>query len=391
MTAPLRTARTARRGTRRRGAILVLMTTMSVAMLTLAALVINVSFLELTNTELRACTDAAAKAALITLSETQSMDDARAAARWACDNNLVAGEAVQLRDSEIEFGYGSKQGNGTYTFTPGVEPTNSVRVNAQRTDGSISGGVPTFLSGFLALDRFQASQVSTATRVDHDILVVLDRSGSMAWDMSGVEFQYPDSADVGSVLQGYFSPPFNPGSRWAALVDALDIFRVVVNQRDLNAQIGLVSFASDYTFGHFSSTRVSTDLGLTLDTSAFLSSANLVGSKPIIGDTNIAAGIDAATLALTDPVVSRLTANRTMVVFTDGVRTEGIDPVIAAASAAAERITIYTVTFGDGADQLSMIDVADIGQGEHYHATDAASLEAAFRAIAEQLPAVLTE
>ncbi len=48
-------------------------------------------------------------------------------------------------------------------------------------------------------------------------------------------------------------------------------------------------------------------------------------------------------------------------------------------------------SLGAGADQSQMQNVATATSGNHYHAPDAAALEAAFREIALTLPVVLTE
>ncbi len=375
----------------RRGVVLVLLAFMSVAMLVFAALVINWSYIELTRTQLQAAADAAAKAALLELSENQSYDDARQAARNTALKNLVAGHQLQLSDADIVFGNGHRDGGDRVVFTPDGVPTNSVRVDARRSGGSMSGAVPVLFAGFLQTKTFEAARYSTATRIDHDICVVVDRSGSMAWDLTGVEFSYPAELGEGSTLQAYFTPPHATGSRWAAVVNALQLFRAVILQRDLNAKIGLVSYASDYEFGYYNSERVTLDQPLSKSTQLFVDAAIGIGESPIIGDTNIAAGLETGGAALTDPAVSRFTANRTLILLTDGHPTEGLSPDVVAVGLAGQRIDIHTITFGEGANQALMQTVASIGRGEHYHATTDEALSEAFRQIAEQLPAVLTD
>jgi hypothetical protein len=49
------------------------------------------------------------------------------------------------------------------------------------------------------------------------------------------------------------------------------------------------------------------------------------------------------------------------------------------------------VTFGEGADQNLMQDVAEIGGGKHYHAATGAELVAIFEEIANNLPTILTK
>ena len=79
-----------------------------------------------------------------------------------------------------------------------------------------------------------------------------------------------------------------------------------------------------------------------------------------------------------------------MVLLTDGIYNRGRDPRLAAQDAADAGVIIHTVTFSDAAEQQAMIDVAAATGGNHYHAPDAATLDAIFREIALTLPVLLT-
>jgi len=375
---------------------------MSAALISVGALVINWAYLELTHSQLRAATDAAAKAAVVTLSESQDVEEARRAARDLAALYRVGGQSLLLADDDIVFGNGKgDQANG-FTFFPGVEPMNFVRVNARVGGAGPTGAVSVKFANLLPTEEFSVEKEAVAGRYDHDICVVVDRSASMAWDLTGVDFSYPSTFNDDSTLQNYFRAPYvgydaseadplKRQSRWGALVDALEVFRSVVDQRDLNPQIALVSYASDYVFGEFSSWSVTLDQALDPDTEQFLLAAYVIGGEPIIGDTNIHAGITVGTATLTSSAQRRATANRTLILLSDGRRTEGDDPVLAAEEAASQRVTIHTVSFGDGADLDVMDTIAQVGGGTHYHADTADELASAFEQIAEQLPAVLIE
>ena len=85
-------------------------------------------------------------------------------------------------------------------------------------------------------------------------------------------------------------------------------------------------------------------------------------------------------------------AAKTMVVMTDGIHNRGIDPEdVATNLLGSYNLTIHTVTFGDGADQDKMQDVAVIGGGKHYHAATGAELVQIFEEIANNLPTILTK
>lgn len=81
-----------------------------------------------------------------------------------------------------------------------------------------------------------------------------------------------------------------------------------------------------------------------------------------------------------------------MVVMTDGNHNRGTDPDdVAVTLMSTGNLDIQTVTFGGGANQQAMIDVANIGNGNHYHAESGAQLASVFEEIANNLPTILTE
>lgn len=375
----------------RRGATLVLIAVMSTALVSLGAFVINWSYVELTNTQLRSACDAAAKAAVVTMSQTQEMDAARVAAQEIAAEYRIGGLQLILEDGDIEFGNGEPNGSGGYTFVANQQPLNCARVVARCGGSSATASVPVLFASLMEKDSFDLEKDAVAGRYDHDVCVVVDRSGSMAWDLTSVDFSYPGEYNDDSTLQNYFRAPHPTGSRWAKLVDSLEVFREVIDRRDLNAKVGLVSYASNYTFGLFQSTTVTADQVMSSNTSLFVEAAEAIGEEPIIGDTNIGAGIDTGVSVVTSPTEGRLTANRTIVLLSDGVRTEGADPVSRATAAAANRITVHTISFGDGADQNVMQQIADATGGSHYHANSGEELMSAFEQIAEELPAVLIQ
>jgi hypothetical protein len=94
---------------------------------------------------------------------------------------------------------------------------------------------------------------------------------------------------------------------------------------------------------------------------------------------------------LTDPATARTTAFKSMIVLTDGLRTEGPDPVAIAAEAWSLNITVHAITFGGNADQALMQAVAAAGHGKYYHAPTSAQLVTAFQQIALALPTILTK
>lgn len=385
------------RGRQRRGNIIVLTAVLITGLLALGAMSINLTQIATTKTELRLASDAAAKAGSITLGQTQNVGAARRAAKQIAAKHRVNGKSMKIHNVDVDFGFSRQQDDGSYSFQENVRPFNSVRVNARIGEDTRYGEGEYYMKGILDPGNFSLHYESTAARVDHDLCLVVDRSGSMAWDMSNEEWSYPPQEDDGntendteSIMQRYFEPPHPALSRWAALTRSTDMFFDHLDTLDVEVQSGLVSYSSNFVFGIYTSEASTTHSELTLDHTSLQPPLEELGEEPLIGNTNIASGMQAAYDVLTGPG-SRLTAKGTMVVLTDGINNQGTDPVEVARAAAAANITVHAITFSEQADTELMTRVAAAGGGNLFDAPDEASLQEAFRRIADTLPSVLTQ
>jgi len=338
----------------RNGAMLVLVAFMLVILLVMTAFAVDVAYMQLVRTELRTSTDAASKAASEALARTQSIDEARAAARAVANLNTVAGDGLQLADGDIIFGEAEQNGNGTFQFQAGSSTPNSVQVVGRRSNGSLSGSVPLFLGGLLGRDTFEPELASTSTGLVRDIAIILDRSGSMT------------ETDAGNGL-----------TRNQALINAVNDFISEIEASSPNAAISLTTY----------STTASRDLNLTTNLDVV---RNAVNELPAEGLTNIRQALQFGSDSLQGPN-ARPFAARTIVLMTDGNFNEGGTPIPSANLARRRDHTIHTVTFSTGANQAIMQRVADIGDGLHFHADDAGDLSEAFREIARTLAIVLID
>jgi len=201
----------------RRGAMLVLIAVCLPLCIIMAAFAINVAWMQLVRTELRTSTDAAARAAGKELSLAQSTSVARTAAKDAAKRNFVAGGPLQLADSDIEFGKQlAAHGYIAIQLYAGWQIPNAVRVTGQRTKGSIGGPVDMMLAKVFTIRQFEPKETAVSTQLDRDICLVVDRSGSMMWTLSGGSQLPPGAPDCG--------PPDPTRSRWGALNIALESF-----------------------------------------------------------------------------------------------------------------------------------------------------------------------
>lgn len=386
----------------RQGAMLVLVAITIVLLLIAVAFSVDVAYMQLTRTELRTSTDAAARAAIEALSRLQDVPSAQQAARDAAAANPVAGAPLLLDDADIVFGRSSRGINGVFDWNPGGTPLNSVRITGRRTDDSPSGSIGLLFAGVLGPRTFVPTQIARAVNMDRDICLVIDRSGSMNQDVVG----------GGSPNGDWCNGPHTSLSRWAGLRGAITIFLATLNTTDMDELVGMASYSSDTNVCGVAvpASRVDSPLDANyalIQTAMINYSATTDPATPpmnnnrVGGRTNIAAGLNAGIGVVTDPARSRPFAEQTLIVLTDGIANEpggsealGAAAVITAAQdakAANPLIRIHTITFSDQARQDTMQEVARVGGGNHYHAPTAARLEEIFREIALTLPVVMTE
>jgi Ca-activated chloride channel homolog len=410
----------------RRGTILVLTALMIPVLFILSAFVINIAYLQLSKTELMVATDAAARTASRALSEYQSVELAKEAARATAAMNTVAGAPLRLDvDKQLQFGLASNQyQNGKssrFSFSPvseqavmnGSATANAVQLVGVRASNSEDGEVKFPFPAFTGKHSWNLSHSAQALHMDRDVALVLDRSGSMAWR----PYEWPTahgpwhstiyaaaekvgllySVRVGSGRQYYYSPGVTqtmyqdwvwtdyyklgalPPTLWDELKIAVNHFLNVMQANNSDGYIGLASYATDATL----------DLPLQKGHNAIRSKLNQL--MPV-GATAIGLGIQQGAAILLDPNVQHPLSVKTMIVMTDGIHNTGIDPLdVAASLVASHNITIHTVTFSVLADQERMKQLARIGRGRHYHAATGAELISVFREIAYNLPTLTIE
>jgi Mg-chelatase subunit ChlD len=107
--------------------------------------------------------------------------------------------------------------------------------------------------------------------------------------------------------------------------------------------------------------------------------------------TAIGEGLLMGSDAFQTDAMSRSFAEKTIILMTDGNHNTGQSPAETVLTAKARGDTVHCITFGAGANQTLMADVAIAGGGIYLHAPDGASLIDAFRQIARTLPILLTE
>ncbi|MEM9410082.1 MAG: vWA domain-containing protein [Planctomycetota bacterium] len=362
----------------RLGSILVMVAIALVAILIVGALVINWSYIQLSRAELRAASDAVSKACLSSMAREQDQDVAKQIAIDLAAKYSVGGFPLIIEPADIEFGTATRTADG-FSFVANQNPLNSCRVNIEQT------GIEIFLPGLIGQSDFDVSQESLVSREDIDICLVLDRSGSMGWDLSSEEFSYPAPLNQMPAAQAYFNPPI-ADSRWERLTDGVEVFTDFIFESDEvsgEPNVACVSFSEDFEIGDFSSVAAETNIGFVRSSSQVNNAMNEIATDPLIGNTNIFAGLDHGMDLLESD--ARETAKQVIVIFTDGLQTSGGDPVTLANTFAGRGGIIYSITFSSQADQALMAQVAESTGGFNLHAANENELLDAFRQIAEQV------
>lgn len=414
----------------RKGGIVILLAVLLPILFVLAAFVINISYVQLARTELMVATDASARAGGRAMSHYQNVDDAKLAAQVTAALNNVAGQPLQISfddsDNEIEFGDSEDSAAtdryifskiNTASVSSGSEIANAVRVTGKVSDGSLNGPLQTLFPSMGLKSSFNLEQQAVAMQLDRDIAMILDRSGSMSWvtfdwpygydpwssaamdaavdagilGISGywyygnyyTYYYYTSGNDQTSYYQWVWEEHFElgtaPRAPWDDLVDAVDTFLDVLETTDQNEKVSLATYSS----------WASLDLNLVSDYDLIRTELESVNPS---GSTAIGYGLQTGLPSLLDNSFARPFAAKTIIVMTDGIHNYGTDPVTVAEDIVEDyNVTIHTVTFGSGADQARMEEVAQIGGGTHYHAETGAELIEVFEEIANNLPTLITQ
>lgn len=379
----------------RRGAVLPLVAVFVVVLMAMAAFAIDISYIELTQTQLKAATDAAAKAG--TSSLVQGKTDAQAinAAIAMANLNTVAGKSLKLTAADIAVGQSVLQADGSWLFVAGAKPSQAMQITSSMSNGNSNGAVNLFFAPVFGTNNFSTSNTSVASAFACEVCLVLDRSHSMCFDQTGNDWSYPLPYLLDWILAIKNKP--TAGSRWLALDAAINSFCNILKTANAPPRVGVVTWADDvgkntteYSLTGQTSVGVLTDLGLSTDMTAVYNAVKAKSTKVMLGGTDMGSGMDAGITMLTGPSVKNY-AKKVMILMTDGQWNAGNDPLLSATAAKNANITIHCVCFLQKADQTTTKAIANMTGGKFYYATDAASLDAAFKDLAYTLPVVLTK
>ena len=293
------------------------------------------------------------------------------------------------------FSQAKTTGNGTRYF----QPINNGAVYYQRFKIDFNhfraiDGEYKYVAGFdaiAALRNYRNANTNDARDLDAMIEYML------SWE--GVEGYAGNRKTTFSaspwIASGMFNNHAPIESKWDYLHRGLEDFVDVLNKTPAEEKISLVVFDSNAEAKH----------SLTSDYEAILDEVAAI--IPNSG-TSIHEGMETGLNKVLEPGVTRPFAEKIIVVMTDGENAQGFErePVAAAQRAKTENpeITIHTLTFGNGTGITEttdpetglaqyegvMVDVAEVGGGEHFHAKEAEELRKKLKTIANIQPTVYT-
>ncbi len=363
----------------RRGAVIPLVAVFVVVMMAMAAFSIDVAYIELVQTQLKAATDAAAKAGTSALVQGQTSSQAMTAAINMANNNIVAGHGLKLTTSDISVGQSQLQNDGSWLFVAGAQPYQAMQITANLSSANANGAVGLFFAPALGTSSLTLSNTSVASAFACDVCLCLDRSGSMKWDLSGTDWMYPAPYYSDSSRGSNRAPV--AGSRWHTLDGAVQSFTNILSTANAPPKVAVVTWASDDD----------TDLELSTNMTSVYNAVHYYTTRNFSGGTGMSDGMSEAYSALRRSG-ARTYAKKIMILISDGDWNEGSNPETYASTLASNNITVHTISFlASGTGTTVLRNIANTTGGKFYSATDSASLTAAWQDLAYSLPIVLTK
>lgn len=375
-THPIRCTRFARP---RRGAVVVLFVFALPVLLILAGLAINIAYIQLVRTEIQVANDAVAKAANRVFTRTGDMQQALLAAQDIASRNAVNFGTLTVRSSDLELGVATRDSiTQRYSFTPGTSGANAMRVSLAKTAGTPSGPVRLLFPNLFGSNFADVGGGAVATRVELDVILVIDRSGSMAY-AANEPAVYPPVPAAAPPYWNFNGPVPSP-SRWLDTVGGVFSFLTQMQNSPQQERVSLVTYNN----------LAYRDVALTENYGEIANALAFYSNHFTLGGTNIGGGIDTAMAELERGQSLRPWAAKAIIVLTDGIHNIGSDPVASADFAGRQGVVVFTVTFALEADQSRMIQVAQKGGGLHFHATNGTELSLVFQEIARRMPTLLS-
>jgi Flp pilus assembly protein TadG len=343
----------------------------------MATLSVELGYVYLNRNKLQIAADAAALAAVRDLVQ-DNLQAARDRAVAVAATYTVAGKPVWI-DPVADVTFGRWESG---TFTPTETSANAVRVRARRNAEVADHGIPLYFGPIIGISTVDVVVYATATLANIDLLLVIDRSGSMDDDT-----QYQWQCCWHKVVVGGVQP--------------MDMLRTAAKQfiSDLDSdvdQVGVVSY----------STSASNPIERML-TQDFNAARQAVDNIPQPnGWTHIGDGIDKAITELRSDRARGSTV-KIILLLSDGAPTCNSSGSCGSSSsyitsgrayalqkageANGYNFIVHTVSLGQDADRTLMQQIAQSAGGSEFYAATGADLSQVFASVRQRIPVRLVK
>ena len=283
---------------KRVGAIVVLFAILLPVLVLILGFTVDFAYMQRSRNEIRVVSDLAVRAAADTLARTGGDEVAAlAAARFVAANNSVAGENITLEDGDVIFGRSYRQSDGSYNYVLGDAPANSVQVIAKRGRSTAEGPISSFFGAFYNRPTFDVAQTAEAAFRDVEVILVLDRSGSMKRTLLDLELTDAQKTEMRNNIP-------RPDSRWIAVDSAVEVFLQQLEGTPVKEKVGVVTFSENSTRTidgvEVVVERVTLDSTLSANLNQVRDNMNRLKNAIWFGGTNITAGLREARLHFAD-------------------------------------------------------------------------------------------
>lgn len=376
----------------RAGSIAIVLSVMLVTMLALGGLAISLAQIQLARVETQIVADCSSLSGANLFGERHEGDlnTPELMAGGMPERNTIMGRTARVNRGDIEIGRATVDNVGRQTFRSDRISPNAVKVTMRIGQGGAMSDQPLFFPFLMGVRSFGVERTSISAKLAHDVVLVMDRSGSMNLNLRGNEFPFDRR------LQKTNAHPHPSLSRWGIMVRSTDPLFAGFAKSKIEEKFALVTFGSDITIGFegriIRYNAADRDVELTDDTKLITRRLlTMWDDRPLVGATQINAGIEqGAEVLLGNP--ERDFAFKSMVLLTDGEQFPSSRLHIEAARRAAARgITIHAIAFSGGAKFDDMLEIARIGGGKAFLAPDEGSLVAAFEEIATMAPVAIIQ
>jgi Putative Flp pilus-assembly TadE/G-like/von Willebrand factor type A domain len=376
-----------------------------VVLMGMAAMGFDLSYARLARLQLQNATDAASHAALVRLRVTGDTAAARAMAISVASQNVVHGHTLTLTSSDITFGgwdFAQK------LFIAGAFPANAVQIVGSRSSlRGADGAIGTTFGRVLGVNRININHSGTAAYRIRSVVVAQDITGSFAGsidsaadaDVAMLDQMHTYNVSSDRIGMQLFT---GDGTAWTALTNLKTGYSAVRVQ-----WFGDGKQAADTT--KTSGITVCNKLDVDSHATAPMNHAWVPHCSSGGDGTNQGAAIQRAT----DQLLAQAQAyeTRVIVLITDGkpacctvsgssttcsetnscATTRAANGVTQANYAAANGISIYTVSYGADAQQHAYNASLARGIGTAYNTPDETQLVSILREIAGTIPIALVQ